>query len=257
MSVVESAKRLTPVPVKRAIVALLRRAEGLLNCRRTTQEVFERIYANKKWGESGAYFSGEGSGDQTILDAYCDAVTAYVEREGLRGASAVDLGCGDYSVGGRLRELFGSYTGVDIVPALVNHLNAEHADEQTRFVHKNLIEDDDLPSGDIAFLRQVLQHLSNDQIMAIGEKLARYNHVILTEHFPTDRYAKAKNLDKPHGGDIRLFRGSGVYLDAPPFDALGLELELLAEVPGHGFSLDRDAGVLQTFAVRPKRSAGP
>lgn len=193
----------------RYIVQRQRRRFGELSVR----ETFERIYAERAWGsEAGAFDSGEGSAD-AVTDSYVALVRAFIAEH--RIGSVVDLGCGDFRVGRRLAAPGVLYTGVDIVRPLIDHHRAHYANDSTRFELKNLIEDD-LPSGELALLRQVLQHLSNAEIMRVLDNCRRYRYLIVTEHLPTVAGAVA-NRDKPHGPDVRLYDKSGVFVDLPPF----------------------------------------
>ena len=79
----------------------------------------------------------------------------------------------------------------------------------------------DLPGGDVCFVRQVLQHLSNADILNFVSKLnlnKPYKYLIVTEHLPMGKDFDV-NLDKKNGKSIRLFtNGSGVILHKPPFN---------------------------------------
>jgi hypothetical protein len=97
--------------------------------------------------------------------------------------------------------------------------------------------EDELPLGDVATLRQVFQHLSNDQISAALPKLARYKHLIVTEHVPRGPFRP--NVDKPMGPGTRLAEASGVVLGASPFELPGFVSRLLCTV-------DADGGVIET-----------
>lgn len=74
---------------------------------------------------------------------------------------------------------------------------------------------DDLPSGDCALLRLVLQHLSNAQVQSILSKLTDYKYVILTEHLPEGDFIPNKEIISGQG--IRLKKQSGLNLLAPLF----------------------------------------
>lgn len=236
------------------LLKCLRMLESRRNARLSTQQVFSDIYREQKWGSSDRPFcSGSGTASSQIVDLYVEAVTRLVAEQQLATCTAVDLGCGDFAVGSRLAPLFAHYVGVDIVPELVNYLANEYGHASLRFVHANLVEDE-LPDGDVAFLRQVLQHLSNVQISAILAKLTKYRYVIITEHQPTDSRLREKNRDKVHGGGIRLFEGSGVFLDAPPFNLPADQLATLLEVPGHGFGVDTDPGIIRTYVWQPRHA---
>ena len=74
---------------------------------------------------------------------------------------------------------------------------------------------DELPDGDCALVRQVFQHLSNDEVQKIIQKLSNYQYVILTEHLPQGEFIP--NKDKISSQGIRLKQKSGIDLLAAPF----------------------------------------
>lgn len=114
------------------------------------------------------------------------------------------------------------YTGIDIVKPLIDKNNDLFGDEQINFECLNII-DDDLPDAELCLIRQVLQHLSNEQILKILQKIKKYKYVIITEHYPAESVTVRHNIDKPHGEDTRIIDNSAVYLDKPPFNLLGIK----------------------------------
>jgi hypothetical protein len=72
-----------------------------------------------------------------------------------------------------------------------------------------------LPPADVCLVRQVLQHLTNDDIHRALPHLRAYPYVVVTEHLPV---AMARpNANKRPGPGVRATRGSGVVLHEPPF----------------------------------------
>src|SRR5690349_14301998 len=70
--------------------------------RRSPQHIFSEIYRAKLWGgDRQDFFSGYGSHDQRAVDMYVDAVAKFLAA--IPGAKTVDLGCGDFNVGKRIR----------------------------------------------------------------------------------------------------------------------------------------------------------
>lgn len=142
----------------------------------------------------------------------------------------VDLGCGDFRVG-RLLKLSPAvrYTGIDVVPELIQ-FNQEHfRTASVDFRTANIIEDP-LPNGGLCLIRQVLQHMSNQQIAKVIASCSRYRYVLITE----DLYAGPDlrpNLENPGGWDTRTYEKSGVFLDLPPFN---LPLRTVLEISGVG-----------------------
>jgi len=184
------------------------------NAGRNVAEIFAEIYRENRWGgERGRFHSGSGSsGDHAR--AYANAITAFIRSQNIR--RVVDLGCGDFRIGAQLLDTGVLYTGVDIVADLVQRNIEQYASERVRFECLNIIEDE-LPDGDLCLIRQVLQHLSNEQISRVLTNVEKYRHVIVTEHYPAPGALRRKNLDKPCGEDVRVYDGSAVFLDAPPF----------------------------------------
>jgi len=208
-----------------------RQCEGL-----DAQQIFTKIYDEGAWGRSGdpsrPFFSGSGSHNDAITATYVQAVRSFlsgVERK----LDAVDLGCGDFFVGAQLRPYCGRYVACDIVPKLIAFNRSRFADLGVDFRVVNLI-DDALPAGDVAFVRQVLQHLSNAQIaQAIPKIRASYKYLLLTEHLPHTPHF-VPNLDKQPGAGVRTGAGSGVVLTRRPFDLAPLDERMLCEVEEFG-----------------------
>jgi hypothetical protein len=64
-------------------------------------------------------------------------------------------------------------------------------------------------------VRQVMQHLSNSEIIELLSKLKNFKYIIVTEHLPIPQF-KA-NLDLVTGQGNRLKIKSGVVLTEAPF----------------------------------------
>jgi len=221
------------------------------NCHRTTEEVFTEIYQQNKWGGSqGGFCSGPGSADEQVVSAYISTVSEKASSENFLGLTFVDLGCGDFRVGKHLLPLCSSYIGVDVVRPLICRNQEKYGNATTSFIHLDIVEDE-LPTGDVCFLRQVLQHLSNQQIVNILKKLKSYRWVFITEHYPADNDSIKPNLDLVHGGYVRVYDNSGVYLSEPPFKLPKQALKKVLQVPGVGSMEANGPGVICTFLYKP------
>ena len=213
----------------------------------STEQVFSDIYAKNKWGgKSGTFSSGVGSVSDKIVSPYVSEIRRWMSSIGADHMTVVDLGCGDFRVGRQLTNSCKRYIGVDIVEALVEHNASVFGNSHVEFRHLNIIKNA-LPKGDVCFVRQVLQHLSNEQISAILPKLEKYQWVVVTESQPL--IESLPNIDKCHGGDIRLFQNSGVYLEHPPFSIPRERMQLLLEVEEINNGLDLPRGVIRTFII--------
>jgi hypothetical protein len=240
------ARRTLPRPVLAAY-------RNFLAARLPTEEVFTRIYSQNEWGGNpGELHSGSGSG-QLAAAPYVAQIRQQLASLNADQLRMVDLGCGDFRVGEQLAPACAAYVGVDIVQPLIEHHQSRFGSERVSFVHANMIEDP-LPPGDICCVRQVLQHLSNAQICAVLPKLEQYRWCFITEHHPTDGRLRVKNLDKVHGRDVRVTQGSGVFLDAPPFNIPKHRYRWLFDVPGPVDLGNGDAGIIRTFLLTTSRA---
>lgn len=195
-----------------------------------TKAAMTQIYEKNLWGGSPSeFYSGEGSHDPALTTPYLELVSNFLtsfEKQLI----VCDLGCGDFNIGKELVAFTSHYHAMDIVPALITHNQSKFQIENLSF-HCLDIAVDELPAGDCALVRQVLQHLSNQEVQQILEKLARYRYVILTEHLPCGDFEP--NKDKISGQGIRLKQNSGIDVLAAPFhwkvketkELLSLELD--------------------------------
>jgi SAM-dependent methyltransferase len=214
------------------------------NRRLPLAEVFRRVYDENSWGgRKGEFCSGSGS-VESVAAAYGHAVRAFIREHGIR--TVVDVGCGDFVVGRQLQVDGVRYVGVDVVPGLIRHNQDRFGSETIAFQCLDAVLQDP-PQGDLCLVRQVLQHLSNDEIGSILRRLTRYPYVMITEHYPPPEIEVVPNLDKPHGGDTRIYDDSAVYLDRAPFSAGQLELFLDLEAP---VPLVRPGERFRTFLIR-------
>jgi Methyltransferase domain len=219
-----------------------------LQRRISSEEVFTRIYTDRQWGVGqGTFYSGSGSQESSIVSPYLTAVRAELRRLGSDSMTAVDLGCGDFAIGRVLAGECARYIGLDIVGPLIDYNRRHFGSDRIAFQHANIVEDE-LPAGDICFVRQVFQHLSNAQIRAVLPKLARYRWCFITEHHPSAGRLDRVNIDKPHGPDIRVYRASGVYLEFPPFNVPKRHYRLILEVPGQ-MPENVDPGIIRTYLL--------
>ena len=199
---------------------------------KSPKEVFTAIYENKLWGqdESSEFYSGSGSHDDETVRSYVHAIQSFLAALPYT-PDAVDLGCGDFFIGSQIRGMCKQYIACDVVAPLI---------ERNRIVHETLNVDfrcldmceDPLPAGDVVFVRQVFQHLSNQQVLSVVQKLAQYKVAIITEGLPARKDFVA-NEDKPIGDGVRFQRevSSGIVVTLPPFNLAHRAAVVLCEVP--------------------------
>jgi SAM-dependent methyltransferase len=195
--------------------------------------VFSDVYASKQWGDEKdqTFTSGTGSGD-TYTNRYCELVTSFILKHKVQ--TVVDIGCGDFRVGRKIAGPEILYTGVDVVQDLITYNEKAFGTDLVRFQRGDLTTGV-LPDADLCLIRQVLQHLSNEEIVVALQRCRRYRYTIITEHVPTGSRIRP-NLNKPHGPDTRLYSNSGVFLDQPPFFQ---KITTLLDVPADKWSVLR------------------
>jgi len=203
-----------------------------------TKDAMEQVYAMNLWGTNESeFYSGIGSHHPDLVLPYIAVLKSFLTP--FKSPLVVcDLGCGDFNVGKELVQYTKKYVAVDIVKDLIAHNKATFIEENLEF-HCLDIAVDDLPSGDCALLRQVLQHLSNTEIQIILSKLTDFKYVIITEHLPEEGFIPNKDIISGQG--IRLKKQSGLNLLAPPFNLKVKEEEQVLSV-----SLKDNNGVIIT-----------
>jgi SAM-dependent methyltransferase len=167
------------------------------------------------WGKNNSkFYSGIGSHDPKIVDPYIRIVSSFLNSFN-PPIIVCDLGCGDFNVGSKLVKFSKKYIAVDIASNLINHNKEKFKNEKVEFQCLDIAKDD-LPNGDCALVRQVLQHLSNAEVLNITNKLKTFKYVIITEHVPDQVFIPNKEIISGQG--IRLKKQSGINLLAPPFN---------------------------------------
>ncbi|MDD7884417.1 class I SAM-dependent methyltransferase [Flavivirga sp. 57AJ16] len=179
-----------------------------------TKDVMTQIYEMKLWGgKAFDFYSGAGSHDSKIITPYLEAIIAFLNAHN-KSLVVCDLGCGDFNIGKHLTKYARKYIAVDIVEKLIERNKNLYREDHLEFCSLDLTADE-LPSGDCAILRQVLQHLSNAEIQKVIKKIAAYKYLILTEHVPLGNFVPNKDLISGQG--IRLKQNSGVNILEAPF----------------------------------------
>ncbi|HEY5799710.1 MAG TPA: class I SAM-dependent methyltransferase [Burkholderiaceae bacterium] len=210
----------------------------------SNERVFTRIYREQAWGHSSdpeqVFFSGAGSHEGLVVEGYVAAVQAFLAQIGGR-PDAVDLGCGDFAVGAQLRPFCRRYIACDVVKPVIEWDRIRYAGFDVQFQQCDFTRDT-LPEGDVAFVRQVLQHLSNADIAKFVQHVGtRYQYLVVTEHVPHGDFEH--NRDRPAGAHIRLQDRSGIVLTSAPFGLRPLAQRVICEVEQMG-------GVIRTVVYR-------
>ena len=192
-----------------------------------TKDAMQQVYEKNLWGSSTSdFYSGDGSHRSEIVAPYVEALVKFLNAFE-SPVSVCDLGCGDFNVGKELVKYTKNYIAVDIVPELIERNKQEFKLANLEFQCLDIAVDE-LPIADCAIVRQVLQHISNDEIKQVVAKLSSYDYVIVTEHVPEGDFVP--NIDIISGQGTRLKKQSGINLLLPPFNFKVLEESVLLSV---------------------------
>lgn len=159
----------------------------------------------------------------------------------IQPATIVDIGCGDFNVGKHFAAAAEKYLACDISSVILERNRKEFSKLKNVEFRQLDLAKDALPTGEVCFVRQVLQHLSNRDIKRFVSKVNRnrpFKYLVVSEHLPEDKHFPA-NRNKPTGGNIRLCLNSGVVLHQKPFGLVVRRHSMLLEV-------NESAGIIRT-----------
>lgn len=179
-----------------------------------TKDAMTQIYDKSLWGgDTYDFYSGEGSHDTDIIAPYIDVITTFLSEKHNQ-LVVCDLGCGDFNVGQHLVNYTKEYKAIDVVAPLIERNKRHYKASNLEFLNLDIVQDN-LPAADCVILRQVLQHLSNNEVSQVLKKLNKYRYIILTEHIPTGNFTPNKDIISGQG--TRLKHQSGVNVLSAPF----------------------------------------
>lgn len=178
------------------------------------QDAFTNIYRTHSWRSSSR--SGPGS-EPKNTKRYRDVIEKLLRYHSIK--TVVDVGCGDWASSKLVDWGQVEYTGVDVVPDLVAHLNREFGNDKRRFIVGNLVEDE-LPSADLCIVKDVLQHLSNASVhQFLRDQLPRFKSALVTNdtrRIPLTHLLRPWKIKKANS-DIASGETRPLQLTRPPF----------------------------------------
>lgn len=169
------------------------------------RDVFERIYITAHW-EGG---SGQGSRSD-VTAVYRSVVERLISSPDVR--SVVDAGCGDWEFARLIDWTSVTYTGVDVVPAVVERNVDDFGSANVSFVCKNLCSER-LPPADLLICKDVLQHWPIEWIEHfLNSALDGYRYLLLTNDVSSVHCPPASL-----NSQISLGAWRTIDLERPPF----------------------------------------
>jgi hypothetical protein len=171
-----------------------------------TEQIFQAIYNKNFWGNVESV-SGPGS---TFV--YTKNIRSEIPKllDQLSINSILDGPCGDFNwMKSTLDFTRFRYTGVDIVPELIDKNRILYGSENISFIKKDLLKDD-LPISDLMLCRDLLAHLALEDIYKFFSNFLRSQipYLLTSTHVHLD-------IEKNH--DIRSGDFRELNLEIPPF----------------------------------------
>lgn len=164
--------------------------EGLFSNRHCLTDVFSTIYEQSVWGQG----SGLGSSPE-VARPYMLFLQDFLTNNRIR--SVVDLGCGDWQFSQHINWGDCLYTGIDVVPSVIEANQKRFGRPNRTFVCADPATDPSrVPSADLLLVKDVLQHLSNENAQKILTLTNQFKFSLITNAF-------APTNDDCQNGDTR------------------------------------------------------
>jgi hypothetical protein len=173
------------------------------------QSVFTEIYDKKMWGSNaeGLGWSGGGSSVEAT-SVYRAFLQDFLKQRQIQ--SVVDLGCGDWEFSKLIDWGSINYLGLDVVNSVVERNIARYARETVHFRQFDALQNE-LPAGQLLICKDVLQHLSNEDIIAISPQFKKFKYCLITNGI--DPVTLSSDNHDIARGDYRP-----IDLSKPPFN---------------------------------------
>lgn len=232
---------------RRLALRRMRELSGL-----SIEEAFDQIYEREIWSNKTNELSGGGSYG-AVADEYVAFLKTFIEERDVR--SVLDIGCGDFNVGARIAPHVSHYFAFDVssrIIAINKDRFAGMANVEFRQANACVAP---LVKTDLITVRQVFQHLTNEQIEMMLKNIERTDpkYILVTEHLSEQTGGFRPNVDLPsHSSHTRVALNSGVVLSEPPFSRQA-SLAASISLPESESVSGARGEVLKIFLMRPRR----
>ena len=217
MGLRQIVRAMLPASVVKAIgsVRMLRRERRLRQL--SLPDAFNEIYKKRMW-QQGKSLSGVGS-EGLLAERYVTFVRNYLKKRDFH--SVVDAGCGDFNVGSKLCEDVAECIALDASSYIIESNQRRYRDIPNVVFQVVDLTNAVFPTADLVLIRQVLQHLTNEQIAKVLSNLENsvWRSVLIAEAVVDPSCDANANFDlESHSVRTRVNFGSGVFIDRPPFN---------------------------------------
>ena len=118
-------KKIIPSFFQKFIKNILENLEKKKFKNMTNKQIFGEIYKKKLWSSDEAkgkfkYYSGTGSHNEEFTKIYINKIKEFLQLLPTK-PDVVDLGCGDFEIGHKIRKYCANYVAVDVFEDLILH----------------------------------------------------------------------------------------------------------------------------------------
>lgn len=181
-------------------------------CSKDIENAFTQVYESAGWAANseGQGCSGPGSNlENTRL--YRVFLQAFLQDHNIR--SVVDVGCGDWEFSQTIDWKGINYTGFDVVKYVIESNRKRFGSDHIQFVHGDATSMN-LPKADLLICKEVLQHLSTEDVQRFLKQLPKFKYCLLTNDVNPQTFT-SENRDICPPGYRTL------DLTKPPFNLIG------------------------------------
>lgn len=141
-------------------------------------DTFDKVYENKIWGNGEILGGSSGPGsDPKLNKKYIQYLNDFIQQNNIK--SIVDLGCGDWQIMRLINLNNIQYYGYDTSKIIINNNNKKYKKENIHFIHNDLDQEVNLKNADLLICKDVLQHLSYNNINKILSQLDKFKYVFI------------------------------------------------------------------------------
>ncbi|MFA6118576.1 MAG: class I SAM-dependent methyltransferase [Parachlamydiales bacterium] len=180
----------------------------------SSENVFSRIYERGAWGkdDEGHNYSGEGSTYQNNL-FYIDFLEQFIKSHQIK--TIVDAGCGDWTFSKSIKWNDVQYIGIDVVKNVIENNISQFTQPNIKFMAADIINYD-LPPSDLLLCKDVLQHLTIEDINLFLKQLHKFKYCLITNDIANDLFECNSQINR---GKYRP-----LDLTKPPFNIKGITI---------------------------------
>jgi hypothetical protein len=179
------------------------------------EKTFTWFYNEGKWGRNGKGESVSGKGSEyKYAKPFVNYVKSLIHKH--RVTSIVDLGCGDWELMRRIDLEDIQYLGLECVRELVTRNNRKYSKKNIQFKFGDILSMK-YPKADLLICKDVMIHLSNQQIKKIISQFSNFKYVLVVNSVYTSTGTSQNN-------DIQMGQFRPVDISKPPFNVNGIKV---------------------------------